>query len=136
MDFSVKSMAFRAIALALVMGSSGCAYENTLIAEQAKSSLVGKSEQELEACLGIPDKEATKGKTTILSYNAPNATTLNLSIPIINGIGVSMAGYCRATFKVENGRVVGVAYNGDSDPLEGQNSACGALERACLSRPG
>ena len=62
------------------------------------------------------------------------ARPVNLSIPIVNGIGMSLAGYCRATFRLENGRVAGVAYTGDSDPLEGPNSACGALMRACLSR--
>jgi hypothetical protein len=94
MSFSTKSLAFRAIALGLVIGSRGCAYENTLMAEQAKTSLVGMSELELETCLGLPDKEATKGKTTLLSYNATSAKTVNLSIPIVNGIGVSLAGYC------------------------------------------
>jgi hypothetical protein len=94
------------------------------------------SELDLETCLGLPDKEATRDKTTLLVYNAPNASTVNLSIPIINGVGVSMAGYCRATFRLENGRVTTVTYNGDSDPLEGENSACGALVRACGSRPG
>jgi hypothetical protein len=122
------------IASGLAIGSSGCAYENTLMAARAKTSLVGLSELELETCLGLPDKEATKGKTTLLSYNATSARTVNLSIPIVNGIGVSIVGYCRATFRLENGRVAGVTYTGDGDPLEGRNSACGALMRACLSR--
>jgi hypothetical protein len=43
-----------------------------------------------------------------------------------------VAGYCRATFRLENGRVAGVSYAGDNDPLEGPNSACGGLMRACL----
>jgi hypothetical protein len=116
------------------MGSSGCAYENTLMAARAKTSLVGLSELELETCLGIPDKEATKGKTTLLSYNATSARTVNLSIPIVNGVGVSIVGYCRATFRLENGRVAGVSYTGDGNPFEGRNSACGSLMRACLSR--
>ncbi len=81
------------------------------------------SELELESCVGLPDKEATKGKTTLLVYNAPNATTVNLSVPIVNGLGVSMAAYCRATFRLENGQVASVTYNGDSDPLEGAPAA-------------
>jgi hypothetical protein len=109
-SFSTKSAAFLAIALGLVVSSSGYAYENTLMAEQAKTSLVGMSELELETCLGLPDKEGTKGKTTLLSYNATSARTVNLSIPIVNGIGVSLAGYCRATFRLENGRVPGGQY--------------------------
>ena len=47
-----------------------------------------------------------------------------------------MAGYCRTTFRLENGRVASVSYTGDSDPLEGENSACGSLMRACLSGRG
>jgi hypothetical protein len=44
-----------------------------------------------------------------------------------------MAGYCRAIFRLENDRVTNVTYTGDGDPLEGENSACGSLVRACLS---
>jgi len=104
------------------------------MAERAKTSHVGMSELDVETCLGLPDKEATKGKTTLLSYNATSARTVNLSIPIINGIGVSVAGYCRATFTLENGRVAGVTYTGDGDPLVGENNACGGLMRACLAQ--
>ena len=136
MHFGAKSLSFLGIALGLAAGSSGCAYENTVMAARAKKNLVGKSELELETCLGLPDKQATTGKTTLLSYNAPSARTVNLSIPIVNGIGVSIAGYCRATFRLENGRVTGLTYTGDGDPFEGRNSACGALMRACLSRSG
>jgi hypothetical protein len=136
MDFSTKSAVFLVLATGLAIGVSGCAYENTLRAERAKTSLVGMSELDLETCLGLPDKEATKGKTTLLSYNATSARTVNLSIPIVNGVGVSIAGTCRATFRFENGRVASVSYTGDGDPLEGQNSACGSLMRACLSRRG
>jgi hypothetical protein len=134
MDFCAKSPAF--VAVGLVVGLSGCAYENSLRAERAKTSLVGMSELELETCLGLPDKKATTGKTTLLSYNTTSARTVNLSIPIINGIGLSTQGWCRTTFRLENGRVAGVTYTGDNDPLEGPNSACGSLMRACLSRRG
>jgi hypothetical protein len=75
MNFCTKSRVLLAIALGLAVTSSGCGYENTFKAEQAKTSLVGMSELELESCVGLPDKEATKGKTTLLVYNAPNATT-------------------------------------------------------------
>jgi hypothetical protein len=136
MNFCTESRLLLAIALGLAITLSGCGYENTFKAEQAKTSFVGMSELELESCVGLPDKEATKGKTTLLVYNAPNATTINLSVPIVNGLGVSMAGYCRATFRLENGRVTSVSYNGDSDPLEGEDSACGALVRGCRSGRG
>jgi hypothetical protein len=58
------------------------------------------------------------------------------SASIVNGIGVSIAGDCRATFRLEKGRVAGVSYIGDGDPLEGENNTCGALMRACLARRG
>jgi hypothetical protein len=106
MCFSTRSTAFLAIALGLAIGSTGCAYESSLMAAQAKTRLVGMSELELETCLGLPDKEATKGKTTLLSCNGTSGRTVNLSIPIVNGVGVSLAGYCRATFRLENGRVL------------------------------
>jgi hypothetical protein len=136
MDLSKKSVVFLVLAAGVAIGSSGCAYENTLRAARAKTSLVGMSELELETCLGLPDKEATKGRTTLLSYNATSARTVNLSIPIVNGVGMSIAGYCRATFRLEGGRVASLSYTGDGNPLEGENSACGSMMRACLSRRG
>jgi hypothetical protein len=100
---------FLMLATGIAIGVSGCAYEKSLRAERAKTSLVGMPELDLETCLGLPDKEATKGKTTLLSYNATSARTVNLSIPIVNGVGVSIAGTCRATFRLENGRVASVS---------------------------
>jgi hypothetical protein len=83
MCFSTRSTAFLAIALGLAIGSTGCAYESSLMAAQAKTRLVGMSELELETCLGLPDKEATKGKTTLLSCNGTSGRTVNLLIPIV-----------------------------------------------------
>lgn len=124
------------VALAASMFLAGCAGDETRIAQVAKTSLIGMSDLDLETCLGIPDHTLTRGKTTLFTYSEPAARTLNISVPIVNGIGMSFGGNCRATMRLENGRVVSVNYSGDSYGFEGPNSVCASIVRACLeNRP-
>lgn len=118
--------------LTAAIALSGCAYDETNIAESARTRLVGMSELDLEACLGIPDHTVTKGKTSLFTYSSTDARTLNLSIPIVNGVGMSVSGNCHATIRLENGLVTSVAYAGDSYGFEGPDSACAPIVRGCV----
>ena len=120
------------VALAAPMFLGGCAGDETRIAEAARTSLVGMSELDLQTCLGIPDHTLTKGKTTLFTYTGTAARTLNVSVPIVNGIGMSFSGNCRATVRLQNGRVTSVNYSGDSYGFEGRESVCASIVRACL----
>lgn len=94
------------------------------------------SELDLETCLGIPDQKETSGKTTIFTYHANSSHSLNLTVPIVDAIGVSFNGYCHATFRLEKGRVTEIRYSGDTDdPLgAGKDSVCAPIVRACIER--
>lgn len=122
-------------ATGLAAGLGGCANDETLVAETAKTSLIGMSELDLQTCLGIPDHTITEGKISLFTYTSTAARTLNLSVPVVNGIGVSFGGNCRATFRIESGRVTAVNYGGDSYGFEGPDSACAAIVRGCVKRP-
>jgi hypothetical protein len=123
-----------AASLLTILALAGCATEDSFMAERARTTLIGKSEMDLETCLGLPDKEATRGKTTLLLYSAVSTRTLNLSIPIVNGVGMSFTGSCRATIRLENGRVTQVNYGGDADRLDGPDGVCGQIVRACVGQ--
>jgi hypothetical protein len=123
----------RAALFVLVATSlNGCANDETMIAQTARTSLVGMSELNLETCLGIPDHTVTVGKTTLFTYTSTAARTLNLSVPVVNGVGVSFGGNCRATFRLDKGHVTSVTYGGDSYGFEGPDSACASIVRGCV----
>lgn len=113
---------------------SGCTSMQT--AQIAKTSLLGMSELDLEACLGLPDQKITKGKTTLFTYTATAGRTLNLTVPIVNGIGMSFGGYCHATFRLEDGRVTDINYSGDTTTFEGEDSVCAPIVRSCVEKHG
>jgi len=133
MQIGINARAVRLPSLFLpLLALSSCASMQT--AEIAKTSLVGLSELELETCLGLPDQKLTKGKTTLFTYAASASRTLSLSVPIVNGIGMSFGGYCRATFRLENGHVTEVNYSGDTSTYEGKDSVCAPIVHACVER--
>ncbi len=113
-----------ALLILAAMSLNGCASDEAMI--------VGMSELNLETCLGIPDHTVTQGKTTLFTYTSTAARTLNISVPVVNGIGVSFSGNCRATFRLDNGRVTSVGYGGDTYGFEGPDSACAAIVRGCV----
>jgi hypothetical protein len=132
MNARAKSVKRTALLVLAAISLSGCADDETMIAQTARTSLVGMSELNLETCLGIPDHTVTQGKTTLFTYTSTAARTLNLSIPVVNGIGVSFGGNCRATFRLDNGHVTSVTYGGDSYGFEGPDSACAPIVRGCV----
>src|SRR5579862_4933015 len=111
-----------------------CASNDVEIAKTARTSLLGMSELNLEACLGVPDQKVTSGKTTIFTYSANSTHSLNFTVPIVNAVGISFNGYCHAIFRLEKGRVTEIHYSGDTDdPLgAGKDAVCASIVRSCL----
>jgi hypothetical protein len=122
--------------MAFVLSSlAGCAEYDAEIVRTARTNLVGMSETDLEACLGLPDQKVTKAKTSIFTYFASPTRTVSLTVPLINVIGVSFAGYCHATFRLYNGRVTEIRYTGDTDSMGSKDSACAPIVRSCIQSP-
>ena len=125
-DFMVKF--FASIILTCVL--SGCALEDARTARTAQQSLIGWSEVDLETCLGAPDQHSTFNDTDILTYIV-NSTS-NKGINLIGVVTLSGGGYCHATFKVKDGRVVEVHYTGETDATLAPDAYCAPIVRGCV----
>lgn len=119
----------------LILFLAGCADDSVQVARQARTSLLGMSELQLESCLGLPDQKVTDHKTTLFMYNANSSHSVSLTIPVIDFVGASFNGYCHATFRIEKDRVVAVNYSGDTDdPLGGgKDAVCAPIVRSCYA---
>jgi hypothetical protein len=113
--------------------ASACAIKDSRIARDARSRLLGMSEVNLEACLGVPDQHSTFGNTDILTYNATSTSNDSYSIPIIGGMSFSNGGYCHATFRVINGHVTQVLYSGEKYATGAPDAYCAPIVRTCMA---
>jgi hypothetical protein len=117
------------LALTLI---AGCAIKDSHIAHQGQSQFIGMTEVDLEACLGGPDQHNTFGSTDILTYYATSSSSINYTIPVIGGLGMSNGGYCHATFRVDDGRVVQLLYSGEKNATLAPDAYCAPIMRTCL----
>lgn len=110
----------------------GCAVEDSHIAHSAQTRLIGLSEVDLEACLGVPDQHQSFGTTDVLTYYATSSSSTSYSVPIVGGIGLSNGGYCHATFRVDEGRVTRLLYSGEKNATLSPDSYCAPIMRTCV----
>jgi len=121
-----RSLCFATLLLA------GCAVNDSHIANDARTRLLGMSEVDLESCLGTPDERGTFANTDILTYYATSTSSDNFSIPIVGGIGFSNGGYCHATFQVKDNRVTQILYSGEKNATFAPDAYCAPIMRTCL----
>lgn len=136
MHKSVKRRFLKPSALLILLLSLTSCSANSLIVSEAKTGLIGLSELDLETCLGLPDQKVTTGKTTIFTYNAASTRNLSLSVPIVNGVGLSFSGYCHATFRMDDGHVTSIRYSGAAGDLSPNETPCAPIVRSCIESPG
>ena len=111
----------------------GCAVQDSRIAHRAQHRLVGLSELELEACLGVPDQHSSFPGTDVLTYAATSSSSTSYSVPIVGGLGLSNGGYCHATFRVDAGVVTNVLYSGEKNATLAPDAYCAPIVRTCLA---
>jgi hypothetical protein len=111
---------------------TGCAIHDSNIAHQAQSRLLGMSEVDLESCLGGPDQHDTFGSTDILTYYAASSSSINYTIPVVGGLGMSNGAYCHATFRLDNGHVTRLLYSGEKNATLAPDAYCAPIMRTCL----
>ncbi|MGI3778090.1 MAG: hypothetical protein ACRYGC_12430 [Janthinobacterium lividum] len=111
----------------------GCALQDSRIAHRAQHRLVGLSELELEACLGVPDQHSSFPGTDVLTYAATSSSSTSYSVPIVGGLGLSNGGYCHATFRVDGGIVTNVLYSGEKNATLAPDAYCAPIVRTCLA---
>lgn len=126
------------IAIAVALLAGGCSVRDGQVARQAKTSLVGMSAVELQACLGAPDQRSDFGRTKVFTYYATSTGGggINVTLPIIGGgVSVSGSGYCHATFRLDDDRVTRVRYSGETDATFASDAFCAPIVRECMANP-
>lgn len=115
--------------LALALGA--CSVKDSMVARHAPAEMTGLSEVDLESCIGVPDQHANFGSTTVDTWNFSSASSTSYTIPIIGGLGQSNGGNCKATFRIEDGRVARVMYSGEKNALFAPDAYCASIVRTC-----
>lgn len=127
--------------MALACLCSACAVEDARTATAARKTLIGMTEEELEACLGVPDQHRSFGNTDILTWystsTSNNGLSLPLPIPMVGGVSVSGGGggYCHATVKLVDGRAAEIRYTGETDAPLARDAYCAPIVRSCVRHP-
>jgi hypothetical protein len=114
----------------LLLGA--CAVQDSHIAHEAQTQLIGMTEVDLESCLGVPDQHASFGSTDVLTYYATSTSADSFSVPVIGGLSFSNGAYCHATFQVKNGRVTQVLYSGEKNATGAPDAYCAPIMRTCI----
>ncbi len=119
---------------------AGCGYGASRLSHEAQLSMIGMTENDLEACAGPPDKTTTLNpETVIFTYEyKPSANGgFNVELPLSLG-GISLGGsgtYCRADMRLVDHRLVELHYTGDDDKAVGNDGVCTPLIRGCMRQP-
>jgi len=117
---------------------AGCGYNDSKVAHRAQHELLGMSAEDLQTCLGLPDRRLQiTPSTELLTYIAASNTAggANAPIPIFGGVYYAGGGYCHATFKLVNGAVTEVRFAGDDNELIGTDGFCAPIVAECLKHP-
>jgi len=125
----------RRLALTSLVLLAGCSINDARTADRAETSLIGMQEVDLQTCMGAPDQKSVFGSTEILTYYSTSTSSTSLSIPLIGGIGNSYGGYCHTILRLQNGRVVGVRYTGETNAFIAPNAYCASTVRSCVNNP-
>jgi hypothetical protein len=131
----------RIAAMALACLCGACSVEDARTAAAARKTLLGMTELELEACLGVPDQHRSFGNTDILTWYAistsSNGLSLPLPVPMVGGVSLTGGGggYCHATAKLVGGRVAEVRYTGETDAPLAHDAYCAPIVRSCVRHP-
>ncbi len=124
----------RFVLLALVLLSlPACSIEDSQVAHEAETTLMGLSEVDLQSCIGSPDQHTTFGNTDILTYYAVSTSSDTYAVPLVGGFSFTNGGYCHATFQVIDGHVTQILYSGEKNATFAPDAYCAPIVRTCLA---
>ncbi|WP_141325420.1 hypothetical protein [Acetobacter orleanensis] len=137
---SVMHVSFSAV----LVGLSGCGYYASRTAHEAQVTMIGMTEEDVQACAGIPTKtQVINNRVKILEYQrgrnigAPTTSTLipvQSVVNVVRDIGGGDGNVCIADFRIVDGKVSDVYYSGDNDMLVGTDGVCSSVVRGCVRR--
>ena len=132
-------------AIALLPTLAGCGYIDSRTAHKGQLAVIGMTNEDLQACAGIPDKtQKIDDHTTIYQYvrsvNMPSTndsslfplqTFVNMTQTTFGGAGKT----CVATIRMVDGHVYDLHYSGDNDRMIGTDGACSTVVKGCIRSP-
>lgn len=131
--------------LAALLALGGCGYYSSRVAHKGQLAVLGMTNEDLLACMGVPDKTQTVNEhvrvyqytrgTNIPATNdstlIPLQTLVNLTQTTLGGAGAS----CVASIRLVDGRVTDMHYSGDNDQMIGTDGVCATIVKGCLNTP-
>ena len=129
----LNPMPIRLLVLLCLLGPGGCAVEDSHIARDARTRLLGMKEVELVACLGGPDQHASYGGTNVLTWYANSDSSIGFSPPVIGGFSANYGGYCHITVRTDGGVVSHVIYSGEKNATLAPDAYCAPILRSCMA---
>jgi hypothetical protein len=128
----MKRLAIPSILIVLIL--SGCAVQRGMMAEGAKTKLIGMSKYDFMRCAGEPWEMRSYGSTETLHYVSENTESIHdkFRIPFKKAVEGE---YCEAHVGITDGKVSSIRYSGQTGGLvtftEGE--ACAAIVERCLA---
>lgn len=135
--------AHRAIGLALVAATVGCASAASERAMLARQELIGMPTAQLLSCAGVPDRSRrdanveyfTYENEQVYGYGGSTVGVFGGSGHFGTGVSVPLSTrlqseYCEATFTLVDGRVVELVYNSSRG---GRFAECARIVETCLA---
>jgi hypothetical protein len=131
---------------------AGCAIARAQVAQDAQSRMVGLTNEQVLACMGVPAAKAAEGSTEVWSYNSGNdhtqtavfgQSTTNASaaggrgfasgtaFTTGSGVGVSSRRYCTVNVVMSGGPVSRVNYSGPTGGLLTAGEQCAFAVQNC-----
>lgn len=137
---SAVSVSFSSV----LLGLGGCGYYASRTAHEAQVTMIGMTEEDVQACAGIPTRTQTiNSRVKILEYQrgrnigTPATSTLIPVQSVVNAVrdlGGGDGNVCIADFRIVDGKVSDVYYSGDNDMLVGTDGVCSSVVRGCVRR--
>lgn len=123
----------RLLVLSCLFAAGGCAVEDSRIAGDSRTRLLGLKQVDLVACLGGPDQRSSFPGTDVRTWYATSSSSLGFSPPVIGGFSINNGGYCHVTVRLDAGVVTHVIYSGEKNATLAPNAYCVPILRSCIA---
>jgi outer membrane protein assembly factor BamE (lipoprotein component of BamABCDE complex) len=127
--------------LLLGLSATACSVERAEVASEAQNKIVGMSNEQVLACMGAPERQATVGDTEVWSYiSGGDTSTFGNATGSANetghtnvfGSSHSIHRYCVVNIVMRAGRVAAVHYTGRTGGLLTQGEECAFAVENCI----
>ncbi|PAL27370.1 hypothetical protein [Acetobacter syzygii] len=133
------------LTISALLALGGCGYYSSRVAHKGQLAVLGMTSEDLQACVGVPDKTQTINEHVQIYQYArginipatndstliPLQTLVNLTQTTLGGAGSS----CVASIRLVDGKVTDMHYSGDNDQMIGTDGVCATIVKGCLNTP-